>query len=171
MDSVAAARLETLFAGDEQQRLQKLSKQLPIVLVKDDFLSDEECQHIQDLATPHLQRATVCGKKQGFLSAGRTGSNCWVKHTASATTGSIVRRIADLLQLPASHAESLQVIHYDKTQQYRSHYDGWLHDGSKKSLRTMRRGGQRIWTALCYLNTVPRGGSTRFTLLNKEVRP
>lgn len=150
-------------------RLAKLGKQPPIVFVQDNFLSEEECQHIVDLAEPHLKRATVCGDVQGLQSSGRTGSNCWIKHGASAVTSALVERISKLLKVPASHAESLQVIYYDKSQQYRPHYDGWLHDGSAKTIRTLTKGGQRIWTALCYLNTVPKGGSTRFTKLGIDV--
>ena len=161
---------ENLFDAAGQQRLRLAARVPPIVHICEDFLSDEDCQEVATLAEPMLKRATVCGSKAGEQSAGRTGNNCWLKHDASPRVASIVRRIADLLELPPAHAESLQVIHYGPAQQYRPHFDGWLHDGSEKSRRTLRRGGQRIWTALCYLNTVPSGGSTRFTQLDTEVR-
>ena len=35
----------------------------------------------------------------------------------------------------------------------------------------MKYGGQRLWTALCYLNDVEEGGETRFTKLNIAVKP
>ena len=164
------SHMEKLFDAAGQARLERAARTPPTVFVQDGFLSDEDCREIATLAEPLLKRATVCGDKAGLLSAGRTGSNCWVKHVASERTASIVARVAALLQLPPAHAESLQVIHYGPTQQYRPHYDGWLHDGSAKAQRTLRRGGQRIWTALCYLNTVLRGGSTRFTKLDIDVR-
>ena len=162
--------IENLFDAAGQAQLQRAARTPPILFIRDDFLSDEDCHEIAALAEPLLKRATVCGNKAGEQSAGRTGNNCWLKHDASPRIASIVKRIADLLKLPPAHAESLQVIHYGPTQQYRPHFDGWLHDGSDKSRRTLQRGGQRIWTALCYLNTVPSGGSTRFTQFDLEVR-
>lgn len=161
--------VEELFEGEEQLQLRRGSKVPPVVYVKDSFLSEEECEEIKQLAEPRLKRATVCGDKSGYKSTGRTGSNCWLKHDASPTTAKIVKRVAGLLGVPPSHAESLQVIYYGVTQKYSNHYDGWLHDGSDKAIRTLRKGGQRIWTALCYLNTVPKGGATRFSKLKREV--
>ena len=160
---------EKLFEGKEQAELERRSRIPPVVAVFDNFLSEGECDHIVSLAQPFFQRATVCGSKAGMTSSGRTGSNCWLKHNTDSTTQSIVTRIAKLLEVPASHSESLQCIHYDASQQYRNHYDGWMHDDSEKTQRTLRRGGQRIWTALCYLNTVAKGGSTRFTKLKRDV--
>ena len=40
------------------------------------------------------------------------------------------------------------MIYYDKNQEYRQHYDGWLFDNSEKSRRNMKWGGQRIWTCI-----------------------
>ena len=79
--------------------------------------------------------------------------------------------ISNIVDIPLSHAEIFQVIYYDATQEYRSHYDGWLHNNSEKSNRCMKYGGQRIATALCYLNNVEQGGCTGFPRLNIEVPP
>ena len=57
-------------------------------------------------------------------------------------------------------------MHYGETQEYRQHYDSWLHDGSEKTLRCMNKGGARMKTALCYLNDVVKGGGTKMTKLN-----
>jgi prolyl 4-hydroxylase len=161
---------EQLFDVPEQRDLERRCRQPPVIHVQDNFLTHAECDHLAGLAAPHFQPAMVCGDKSGFQSQGRTGNNCWLKHDTDEATSCIVKRVAALLGVPTTHAESLQMIYYNKTQEYRNHYDGWLHDGSEKMKRTMRRGGQRIWTALCYLNTVPRGGTTRFTKLHREVR-
>ena len=82
----------------------------------------------------------------------------------------IGKKIADVVGIPIEKAEAYQIIYYDKTQEYYNHYDGWLLDGSEKSIRCMKYGGQRLRTALCYLNTVPEGGETRFTRLNVDVK-
>ena len=69
------------------------------------------------------------------------------------------------------NAERFQIIHYDKTQEYRRHYDSWAHDYSEKSLRCVKYGGFRLLTALCYLNDVEEGGGTNFPKLNITVKP
>ena len=81
----------------------------------------------------------------------------------------IGEKIAEQVGIPLENAEAYQVIYYDKTQEYRQHYDGWLFDGSEKSRRNMKYGGQRMKTALVYLNDVNAGGGTKFTKLNLEV--
>ncbi|MFI1461498.1 prolyl hydroxylase family protein [Nocardia carnea] len=68
-----------------------------------------------------------------------------------------------------SNAESFQVLHYGPGQQYRPHYDAWR-AGSRKAERCLARGGQRLVTALLYLNEVASGGSTSFPELGIEVR-
>ena len=71
--------------------------------------------------------------------------------------------------MPIENAESFQVIYYDVSQEYKQHYDSWLFDGSEKSKRNMKYGGQRMKTVLVYLNNVQKGRGTRFTKLNIEV--
>lgn len=74
------------------------------------------------------------------------------------------------MNYPIENAESFQFIYYDKDQQYRNHYDAWKFDESQKSARCLLRGGQRMLTALVYLNDVISGGETRFTKLNISVK-
>ena len=71
--------------------------------------------------------------------------------------------------MPIENDESFQVIYYDVSQEYKQHYDSWLFDGSEKSKRNMKYGGQRMKTVLVYLNNVQKGRGTRFTKLNIEV--
>ena len=71
--------------------------------------------------------------------------------------------------MPLKNAEAFQVIYYGITQEYRQHYDSWLHDGSDKTHRCMKWGGARMKTALCYLNDVTKGGGTKMTKLNITV--
>ena len=71
--------------------------------------------------------------------------------------------------MPLENAESFQVIYYGITQEYRQHYDSWVHDGSDKTHRCMNKGGARMKTALCYLNDVTKGGGTKMTKLDITV--
>ena len=116
-----------------------------------------------------MKRALVTGKTSAIVSDGRTGMNSWFAHNHDDITKSIGIKIANLVKLPLENAESFQIIYYDKSQEYRSHYDGWEHNQSESSLRNMEPGGQRVYTALAYLNNVKSGGGTKFTRLNKII--
>lgn len=143
----------------------------PYVETIDNFINNEDCLHFINLANGRLKQALVSHGRKGEVSSGRTGKNCWIGHNHDEVTTRISKRVADHVNLPIVNAEAFQVIYYDVSQEYRNHCDGWPHDLSEKSRRCMRMGGQRMKTALCYLNTVEKGGETRFTKLNIDVKP
>lgn len=141
----------------------------PSIYTIDNFLSPSECQHFINLSKESLERALVSGNDLGFISDGRSGQNCWLKHNTDEKTLKIGQKIALQVDIPLENAEAFQVIYYDQNQEYRQHYDAWLFDGSEKSRRNMKYGGQRIKTALIYLNKVSQGGGTKFTKLNLQI--
>jgi len=142
----------------------------PLVFVIDDVLSLEDCQHIIETAKPYMKSAVVSAAKGGVESTGRTGTVHWVKHDATPKISQIIDRISQMVGAPKSHAESLQVIYYGKTQQYKPHFDAYdlTTDVGK---RCTENGGQRLLTALLYLNEVEGGGSTIFPKVNRIVTP
>lgn len=143
----------------------------PIIYTIDNFLDKDTCDHFIKLGEPKLHESLVSGNQKGYVSNGRTGLNCWIPHDHDLIAKNVADSISNLVGVPLENAEAFQVIYYDKTQEYRQHYDGWLLDGSERSVRNMKYGGQRLWTALCYLNDVEAGGSTKFTKLKKDVFP
>lgn len=138
----------------------------PHVATYNNMLSDEECQHFIDISREYLKRALVSENNKGVISSGRTGSNTWIQHDHDEITQRVGKRIAKIVGMPLENAEAFQVIHYDVTQEYRRHYDSWVHDGSDKTHRCMNKGGARMKTALCYLNDVIKGGGTKMTKLD-----
>ena len=154
--------------GEKKVEIKKLSDE-PKVFVIDNFITNEECEHFINISKPNLMQALVSNDKTGFVSQGRTGKNYWIPHSVDKVTKEVGERIAKQVGVPLNTSEQYQVIYYGKTEEYRQHYDSWEHDGSEKSKRCMRYGGQRMYTALCYLNDVEEGGHTRFTKLNIKV--
>jgi prolyl 4-hydroxylase len=142
----------------------------PPVYLFEDFLSADECEHLVELARPHMRRAVVSGGDQGMESDGRTGGVHWIPHRQTAVTQSISQRMAELVGLPLVNAESIQVINYGAGQEYKPHYDAWLHD-SEAGQRCLARGGQRLVTCLIYLAEVDAGGGTLFPKMDIEVMP
>ena len=141
----------------------------PIIITIDNFLSDDICNHFMGISKNNFKRALVSGKKDGFVSKGRTGLNYWIEHNRDSITMELANKIAKIIDMPLENAESYQVIYYGKTQEYRRHYDGWLFDNSDKTERMLKKGGQRILTVLCYLNDVKEGGGTEFPRLNLNI--
>ena len=138
----------------------------PLVETYDNFLSEEECQHFINISKDDLKQALVSDNEKGYISDGRTGSNTWIKHDFDDITKSVGERISKIIGIPLENAEAYQIIYYDKTQEYKNHYDSWVHNESKKTLRCMKKGGARLMTALCYLNIVKKGGGTKMTKLD-----
>ncbi|KZV15472.1 prolyl 4-hydroxylase alpha subunit [Dorcoceras hygrometricum] len=71
------------------------------------------------------------------------------------------QRIAELFDIPVSHGEGLQILHYLPGQEYQPHYD-WFDPGQPGYAAITARGGQRIASVVMYLNTPEAGGGTAF---------
>jgi prolyl 4-hydroxylase len=154
----------TLFAGG--QRL----CDSPLIHVFDAVVAADECAHIIAAARPQMRRSQVSGAGGGKHSPGRTSERAWLKHAHDPTVHAVADRVAALVGLPLAFAESLQVIHYEPGQEYRTHFDAY-DLATEKGQRYCERGGQRLVTALVYLGEVESGGTTAFPRLGLEVRP
>lgn len=141
----------------------------PLICVFENFLSDSEVEHVLKVAEPKLEQALVSAEKSGVLSAGRSGSNCWIPHRYDAVIETLSLRIAEIVGISLEYAESLQVIHYAESEQYAPHFDAW-DKTSVRGQRCMATGGQRMVTCLLYLNDVEEGGGTSFPSIDMEIR-
>ncbi|MEK9529734.1 MAG: 2OG-Fe(II) oxygenase, partial [Gammaproteobacteria bacterium] len=140
----------------------------PLVGVRNNVISPIECAYLIELAKPHIKRAGVVLDEGYKPSEGRTGSNHWLKYDEDDVVKSIGKRIADIVGLPLENAESMQIIHYGPEQEYRPHFDAF-NLSLPKGQRAAKWGGQRLVTALVYLNTVEAGGATQFPKLGITV--
>jgi hypothetical protein len=112
---------------------------IPRVFEVKNFLSPAEVDHIVEVATGMTLSESTTGSNAASRSkaSGRTSRNSWIQRSRSVIIDSIHRRAADLLQMDealfrrrfpnetdlvpetqASIAERLQLVHYDKGQQY-----------------------------------------------------
>lgn len=122
------------------------------------FLSDAEADHLVSLARPHMRTSQIVDSKTGklFASDARTSKGHFLTRAQDAVVARIERRIAAWTQLPPENGETLHILEYSKTEQYRPHFDTFTDDVNVK------RGGQRVATVLVYLSDVERGGETIF---------
>ena len=142
----------------------------PLVYVIENFISEEECDHFVKQSRDKLERAKTIGGKDGIYHEKRTGMNCWIPHAHSDVSKSIGDRIANLIGFPLRNAESYQVVYYTGGTEYNDHHDAFDNE-TEEGRKHLKRGGQRIYTALGYLNDVEEGGATEFRDLNISIPP
>ena len=138
----------------------------PIIFTIDNFLSDNECNQIINFSKNNkFQRGYVLNtESENTISQTRTNSLIWINHDANEFTKKIVKRISSLIKLPIENAEDIQLIRYQKNEEYKHHWDAF---GSETKLSE----NQRLFTALVYLTDVEKGGETDFRELNIKIKP
>ncbi|XP_059623411.1 probable prolyl 4-hydroxylase 10 [Cornus florida] len=130
----------------------------PRAFVYHNFLSKDECEHLINLAKPHMRKSTVVDSATGQSkdSRVRTSSGTFLARGHDKIITNIEKRIADFTFVPVENGEGLQILHYEVGQKYEPHYDYFSDEVNTK------RGGQRIATVLMYLSDVEEGGETVF---------
>ena len=145
----------------------------PVVGVAEAFLAPAACAHLIDLAQGRLRRAKV-GSDTDELATDdqRTNSNAYLSPTEDSIVGDLMQRMSDLVGLPAAHGEGLAVLHYGPGQEFTPHVDG-IWSGASDAARAAFEadGGQRLFTAILYLNDVAEGGATSFPKLGLRIPP
>ena len=103
------------------------------------FLTRRECEHLIDLARPHMEPSTVVDNVSGERqpSKVRTSSGMFLQRGADEVVSRIEDKIAAATGIPASHGEGLQVLLYEDGQRYEPHFD-YFHEQVNQA-----NGGQR----------------------------
>lgn len=132
-----------------------------------DFFSPAECQRlitmIDTVARPSQLHDTA------YVSKFRTSySGNFYAHDPFVM--SVSRRIDDLLGLPSKCGETIQGQRYLPGQEFKPHCD-WFYADQPYWPQERKRGGQRSWTAMAFLNTVEEGGHTHFTNIGASIEP
>jgi len=131
------------------------------------FLTEEECNRIQEAALPRLAQSTVKDTKS------TSGANTFLKASECAALFSINDRIANLTRTNLNQQETLQVLNYEKGQKHDSHWDyidPERYEGTAQE-KVMLGGKNRMLTVLWYLTSVSDGGETVFPMANGSPKP
>lgn len=132
----------------------------PLILVMDNVLSYVECDALVELAKDRMQRAKIGKSHQ--ISDIRTSSSMFFEESENEWIHKIETRASELMSVPVSHAEPLQILHYRAGEQYQPHFDYFTTGDAVNN---------RISTMVMYLNDVEEGGETYFPSLQFAATP
>lgn len=143
----------------------------PRILMADGILPEPMCRWLIERAQPKLYRAPVF--------APRGGSNAHQIRTNTAAgfglfeTDLVIQaaraRVAAALGFPVVNQEPPQVLHYAEEERYLAHWD-YFDPSVPAYRRHIEWGGQRVLTALVYLNAGFDGGETGFPRLDTRLK-
>ena len=135
--------------------------------VYQDFLAPEECGAL--IAMIDADR-----KPSGLLAATddpdfRTSESCDLDRWHPFVDG-IDQRICTLMGMKVRQGETMQGQRYVVGQQFKAHHD-YFHVSEPYWETEKKRGGQRSWTAMIYLDEPIGGGETWFSAAGLKVTP
>ena len=131
-----------------------------------EFLSAHECERLCRMIDKVARPSSTYNNNE---DGGRTSYSGDVDPTDPFIM-MIQRRLDDLLGIDPRCGETMQGQRYAVGQEFRAHFD-FFNTNTSYWPDEIRRGGQRGWTAMAYLNAVEEGGSTDFPRLGLSVPP
>ena len=160
-----------LWAGDREVTV-VTSLHNPRVVVLANLISDEECDEIIALARVRLARSETVQTETGSseVNDARTSQGMFFERGEHAVCARVEARMAALMHWPLENGEGLQVLRYGPGAEYKPHYD-YFDPSQPGTASILQRGGQRVASLVCYLNTPERGGATVFPDVQLEVAP
>lgn len=132
-----------------------------------DFLTPAECERLC-LMIDHVAKPSTL-HEQDYATGFRTSYSGDLDSHDPFIMG-ISRRIDDVLGMNSICGEAIQGQRYLPGQQFKPHND-WFYTTEKYWQLERKRGGQRCWTAMVFLNEVEEGGETHFTEVGIKIAP
>jgi prolyl 4-hydroxylase len=144
-------------------------KDLEIFTIED-FLTDEECDHLCNLIQKNHTKSQVSGTgyESSIVNTDFRTSSTSTLDTNDPIVGGINTRMSDELEMPIENGESVQGQLYKVGQQFKHHHDYFMGDSYNNHCLYS---GQRVWTFMIYLNDVEEGGETDFKDLGISFKP
>ena len=158
-------------AGDREVEV-LMAMSHPRVVVFGDLLSSEECTELIELASRRLSRSETVATRTGDseVNEARTSDGMFFLPAEFPVCARLEGRLARLLDWPLENGEGLQILRYRPGAEYKPHYD-YFDPAEPGTPAILKRGGQRLASIVCYLNTPEAGGATVFPEAGIEVAP
>ena len=121
-------------------------------------LSEDECKHIQDIASKKLQTSTV-SMSRDIDEKIRKSETAWLKASEDPVVDKLIRKCVSMTDRPLHNCEDLQVLKYKPGGFYKPHQDTLPGDKNK-----------RMYTFIIALNDEYEGGETEFPNIKRRYR-
>jgi prolyl 4-hydroxylase len=160
-----------LRAHDREVRV-LMAMRNPRVVVFGGLFSDAECDALVECAAARLVRSETVQLDTGGneVNPARTSDGMFFARGETELIARLEERIASLLAWPMVNGEGLQILRYRPGAEYKPHYD-YFDPAQSGTPSILARGGQRVGSLVCYLNTPARGGATVFPDVHLDVAP
>jgi prolyl 4-hydroxylase len=144
----------------------------PRVIVFGGLIGDAECDELVDCARARLVRSETVQIDTGGteVNEARTSDGMFFTRAETPLIARLEHRIGALLAWPVENGEGLQVLRYRPGAEYKPHYD-YFDPAQSGTPGILKRGGQRVASLVCYLNTPAQGGATVFPDVQLDVAP
>lgn len=143
----------------------------PRIVLLCNVLSDEECDRLVSEYSDKLLPSDVVSNDNGanVSSGARTSHGAYLTRGETELVSRIENRLASLANWPLKNCEGMQILKYEKGQEYQPHFD-WFNVNTGAAVHLLR-GGQRAATMVVYLTNVEDGGATGFPEIGLEITP
>jgi len=131
------------------------------------FISNDECNELINMCNNRFIDSTIYETTTGNVNkSARSSKNVYFQRSENKLISMIENKVCEIFKLDKNQLEPLQIVKYDKGNEYKLHYDYFDENSDQIS-------NQRIYSILIYLNDlkVEDGGSTYFPLYNVRIRP
>ena len=170
-EPLQGAVTSTRWAGDREVKV-LVTLRAPRLIVFGGLLADDECDQLVELASARLVRSETVQIATGDseVNSARTSEGMFFERDETALISRVEARMAALLDWPLENGEGLQILRYRPGAEYKPHYD-YFDPEQPGTPHILERGGQRVASLVCYLNTPAKGGATIFPDIHLDVAP
>ena len=144
----------------------------PRIYVLHNMLSAAECEHLKALGVmAGMEKALIIpyGGKDLVESTTRTNTAAWLDFQQDDVVSRVERILANVTNTEPENGENLQILHYEPTQEFKEHHDYF--DPATDPPENFEPGGNRLATAIIYLENSDEGGETDFMKIDTKVKP
>ena len=141
----------------------------PLVAVFDDVFGDEVLTAARAAGEDRLEQPTYSTEEGRIVGDKRTNLAAVINQWDHKVLSDLMVKLSSIVRIPPEHAETCKLLRYEGDQLFDVHYDGYDEHGASRE--DFLKGGQRLFTTLCYLNDVEEEGQTAFPNLKVAVRP
>jgi len=145
----------------------------PTIVVEDNVLSPDLCEHIINLAENKGLGDNLINRKGKYIQdKARTSKGAFFDYGDNNVLDGVIEALSDMCGLSPTRLEPVTIQRYQSGQEYKPHYDAFLPNemGEMPKSSKIEEGGNRCVTMIAYLNDVRDGGGTVFPVAGLAIQ-